>query len=441
MKSTTILLLSICFIFITSCSSNKTVKLPIIIQDGYGPFESGMGGISPYSDHENDPWKKTHLKTSGIPKDWTDVKIGDIDTDIYQSVYQDYYLGNITKERYNELQKAWNWEPDSINLSKKPKKPIKSKIAFAFGKDSIGELKMIVDANNNYNFSDDNIFKPTEISLQEKINKDSLVNSIAIKVSFEQFLNDKIIEVSAPLLIIYMKQYNMFMNNFAQYATTKFHGEKIAIYSNNFTDLSYNRLGIIKVSNLTGKGEKLDYQKVVAKNEYLEIRNIIYKNIGVKKNENVLVLEKMDVLKNELPSTQIGFKAFDFYGNDFITKTPISLASLKGKYVLLDFWATWCGPCIQEIPNLNNLYKNMDKSKFEIISIVGDSSIEDLEKMILKHAISWPQIISNDSNKIKETYGIDGYPTTFLLNPEGMIIAKNLTGMELEKKVTDLINK
>jgi thiol-disulfide isomerase/thioredoxin len=421
-----------------SCSNEKTFKLPITFQEGYGPFKSGMGGISPYSNNENDPWKKTHLKTSGIPNDWTDVKIGDINTDIYQSVYQDYYLGNITKERYNELQKVWNWEPDSINLSKKP---IKSKIAFAFGKDSLGELRMIVDANNNYNFSDDNIFKPTEINPQDKLNNDSLVKHHAIKVRFEQFSNNKIIDVSAPLLIVHMKQYDMFMSNFAQYATTKLHGEEIAINSDNFMDLSYNKLGIIKVRELIEKGEKADRQTIVAKNEYLEIKNNIYKNLGVKKNENVLVLEKMDLPKNQLPSTQIGFKAFDFSGNDFIKKTPISLVDLKGKYVLLDFWATWCGPCIQEIPNLKDLYKNIDKSKFEIISIVGDSPIGDLEKIIQKHSITWPQIISNDSNKIKETYGIGGYPTTFLLNPEGMIVAKNLRGKELEKKVTDLINE
>ncbi len=438
MKFRIILQFSICLVFITSCSNEKTLKLPITFQEGYGPFESSMGGISPYSDNENDPWKKTHLKTSGIPKDWTDVKIGDINTDIYQSVYQNYFLGNITKKRYKELQKSWNWIPDSMNLSKKP---IKCKIAFAFGKDSIGELKMIVDANNNYNFSDDNIFKPTEISPQDKINKDSLVISNAVKVNFEQFSNDKIVEVSAPLLIVHMNQYNIFMCNFAQYAKTKLDGEEIAIQSNNFTDLSYDRLGVIKVSNMIDKGIKVDYQKIIAKNEYLEIKNDLYKNLGVKKNENVLVLEKMNLPKNKLYSTQIGFKAFGFSENDFKTEIPISLDSLKGKYILLDFWATWCSPCIKEIPNLKDLYKNIDKSKFEIISIVGDSPIESLEKLTQNHSISWPQIISNDSNKIKEKYGIRGYPTTFLLNPEGIIVAKNLRGKELEKKVTNLINE
>ena len=301
MKFRTILLFSMSLVLMTSCSNEKTIKLPLTFQEGYGPFESSMTGISPYSNNENDPWKKTHLKTSGIPKDWTDVKIGAINTDIYQFVYQNYYLGNITKERYKELQKSWNWVPDSLNLSKKP---IKCNVAFAQGKDSIGELKIIVDANNNYDFSDDKTFKPIEVNLQDKINKDSLVKSNGIKVNFEQLSNDKIIQVSVPLLIVYLKQYNRLMSNFAQYATTKLDGEEIAILSNDFTDLSYNNLGIIKISNLDDNGEKVDNQRerVVAKNEYIEIENNIYKNLGIKKNENILALKKMDLPKKELPS-------------------------------------------------------------------------------------------------------------------------------------------
>ncbi|MDO5979076.1 peroxiredoxin family protein [Flavivirga spongiicola] len=439
MKFRAILLFSTTLVLITSCLHEKILKLPITLQKGYGPFDSSFGGISPYSNDENDPWKKTHLKVSGVPKNWTDIKIGDINTDIYQSVYQNYYLGNITKEKYKELQNSWNWVPDSMNLSKNP---IKCKIAFAFGKDSIGELKMVVDANNNHDFSDDNMFNPTEISPQDKnINKDSLAESNAIVVNFERYSNNKIIDISVPLLIIHMSQYNIFMCNFVQFATTNLNGEEIAIRSNNFLDLSYNNLGVIKVDNGLDKGEKVNYQKVVAKNEYLEIGNNIYKNLGIRKNENVLVLEKTNLPKNKLHSTQIGFNAFDFSGNHFKTKTPISLDSLKGKYVLLDFWATWCSPCIKEIPNLKDIYGKIDKSKFEIIGIVGDSSKESLKKIIEKDSISWPQILSTESNKIKESYGVQGYPSTFLLNPQGVIIAKNLRGKELEEKVRNIMSE
>jgi len=90
---------------------------------------------------------------------------------------------------------------------------------------------------------------------------------------------------------------------------------------------------------------------------------------------------------------------------------------------------------------LKELYKKTDREKFEIIGIVGDSPSNSLRDIIERDSITWIQILSTDSNKIKETYGIHEYPTTFLVNPEGIIVAKNLRGKELEEEVLDLINE
>lgn len=440
MKIQTLTLTVICITFLISCSNEKkkTIELSLSHQNGYGYFNSGLGGISPYSENENNPWKKTYLTVTGAPENWTEVKFGDIETNIYQTVYQNYLIGNITKEWYEELQKSWDWAPDTLVLSKEP---LKTKIAFAFGKDSAGVTNMIVDANNNLDFSDDKIFIPYNFSPSEKINQDSVALSNAINVLFERLVNNKKQLITAPLFIAYMSQYNMFMYNFPQYSVAEFDGEKIAICSDNFTNLSYNNPSIVLISDSLKDGDKISDENLIAKNEYIEIKGELYKNIGVNTNSNTLILEKMSLPKSKLYSTQIGFKSIPFEGNDFMTQSHISLKDLKGKYVLLDFWAVWCAPCRQEIPNLKDLYKKTDREKFEIIGIVGDSPSDVLKEIIENDSIRWTQILSTDSNKIKETYGIHGYPTTFLLNPEGIIVAKNLRGKELEEKVLGLINE
>ena len=96
-------------------------------------------------------------------------------------------------------------------------------------------------------------------------------------------------------------------------------------------------------------------------------------------------------------------------------------------------------PCRMEMPNLKELYRRTDREKFEIIGIVGDSPTDALRELIGNDSITWPQIVSNDSVKIKESFGIHSYPTSLLIDPEGIIIAKDLRGKELEDKVLDLI--
>ena len=438
MKIKILTLTAIIIISLIACSTEKTLKLPLEYKSGYGYFTSALGGISFYTNDENNSWKKTYLSVSGVPKDWTDIKNGHIETNIYQSVYQNYLQGNITKERYEELQNKWNWKPDTLELSKNP---IKTKIAFAIGTDTSGITKMIVDVNNNLDFSDDKSFIPYKYIPTEKADKDSIALKNAINVSFERWVNNQKQMVTVPTFITYMSKYNIYMKNFAQYAVAEYNGNIIGICSDNFTNLSYENPSIVVLSDSLKNGDKINNDLLVSKNGYIEINGKVYKNIGVKINSNKLVLEKMNLPKSKLFSTQLGYQSFPFEGKDFMTNDSISSAKLKGKYVLLDFWAVWCGPCIKEIPNLKDLYNKTDRDKFEIVGIIGDSPSDYVKKIIEKDSITWPQIISNDSNKIKETFGIHSYPTTLLINPEGVIIAKNLRGKKLEKRILDLIKK
>jgi peroxiredoxin len=85
------------------------------------------------------------------------------------------------------------------------------------------------------------------------------------------------------------------------------------------------------------------------------------------------------------------------------------------------------------------MYENLDKSKIDIIGIVAESPSDALEKMIDQYGITWTQILSDETNAIKQKYGIHSYPTTFLIDPEGIIIAKNLRGEALENKINELL--
>lgn len=423
-------------IFLSSIAygQGNLVELSMNKKSGFGPFGFGLAGVSTYSDNSNSPWENTHLTITGLPNTWTELKIGDIETNVYQSTYQSYMSGNITKEWYESLQKSWNWQPDTTKLSRRP---VKTKIAFAYGKDANGETQMVIDVNNNLDLSDDPIFNPIVITEDNHVNWDSLVTHHTIMVSYEHLSGNNIIQDKAPLFIVLMKKINMYMCCFPQYATAQLNGKALAICPDGFSDLSYTKTGLVITNSDTMK--HVDREKIISQGEYISIDGQLYLNKGVNTNKNVLMLDKINTPPQQLYSTQVGFKSFAFEGQLFKTNTFVSLDNLRGKYLLLDFWAVWCGPCRQEIPNLKDLYQKTDKSKFEILGIVGNSSSDELEEMINKYSITWPQLLSDEKNKIKEKYGVTGYPTTFLISPEGIIVAKNLRGKELENKMNELI--
>jgi thiol-disulfide isomerase/thioredoxin len=438
MRLNHLLIIIISSIGLISSSEEKIIEIPLIQKSGYGPFRSGLIGLSPHSDEDDNPWKSTYLQVSGVPENWTETKIGHIETNMYQSVYQNYNLGNITQELYEELQQSWDWKPDTLELSKKP---VKTKIAFVYGKDSTEQLRIIVDANNNLDFSDDESFVPFERASGDKRSLDSISLNHSITVTYERLLDNEIVLETTQLFVSYMSQLNRLMANFPQYSIAEFNGETIAICSDRFANLSYENPTIAVINDSLKVGDKLASENLISENEFIEIKGVLYKNLGVKKNKNTLMLEKITTPINELSSTQVGFKPMSIEGYEFMTESHIALDNLKGKYVYLDFWAVWCSPCLQEIPNLKELYKKTNRAKFEIVGIVGESSEDALRKVIINDSITWPQILSTEVNKIKDDYGVTGYPTTFLLDPDGFIIAKGLRGKELEDRVLDMLKE
>jgi peroxiredoxin/formylmethanofuran dehydrogenase subunit D len=147
--------------------------------------------------------------------------------------------------------------------------------------------------------------------------------------------------------------------------------------------------------------------------------------------------DKIEIAKK----TRVGVMAMDFTQND-VNDQPVKLSSLRGKYLLIDFWASWCGPCRKENPNLVEAFNKYKDKGFNVLGVSLDrpGQKDRWLKAIEDDKLAWTQVsdLKFWDNDVAKQYGIQSIPQNFLLDPEGKIIAKNLRGEELQKKLAEI---
>ena len=170
----------------------------------------------------------------------------------------------------------------------------------------------------------------------------------------------------------------------------------------------------------------------------LEHREALYDWLSEEMKESHFGIRTGNIITG-LKRSAIGTKVENF-SLDNMKGESIPFHNFLGKYVLIDFWASWCGPCIAEIPRFKEIYEKYRYDGFEIVGISIDKNHEAWLRAISHHELDWPQLIDNDEDNIANShFAVTSIPATFLIDPDGTILVHQIKGDELDQKLSELL--
>jgi thiol-disulfide isomerase/thioredoxin len=430
------LLLGLCLTVLVQCqpptdTQRYILQLTLTPQRDYGPFYPGFGFLTP--DPVQDPiWGRIYQPLRGLPHHWTSLTQSMIWLNSRQLVYQHVKAGHISRAHYTYLQQQWKWTSDSTTLSARP---IRCYVSLVKGYDERRQRwAVLMDTDNDGDVANEAPYYPATTR------PDTIPDQVGEtrQIRYEVYQDGRVQPAQIPLRVIIMG--HDFLYSFPQYAVATLPGA--AAGEELLVSFGFNRPGFeqttLAPSSAVLATDKLDAQQLVEPGEFIEVADVTYRNQGVDAFTNRLRLETVGEHPSEAYSLQPGYAFHPFQTQEFRRHTPLSLTSLRGRYVYINFWGTWCAGCVEQLPYLKTLYGQLDKSRIEFVSIACHDTPARLTAFLARQPLAWPQVLATGPNALADPYKVNSFPTTVLLDPRGKIIAKNLHGTALRDKLQAL---
>lgn len=329
-------------------------------------------------------------------------------------------------------------------------------ILLAIGKQDDSTIVCFVDKNNNNSLSDEN---PIYYKIYDNYeNENNAMDSLKIiNVMCENYDGKEIESINIP---IFLNPYKGRLQLSGSWAEQDYLAVGINQHRSGFFNIKNRKYNFQLSNSNTSTIYTSDNVKIIYSDKP--------DSIIVEMTDDDITYNIKDIIN--IDDYDIRIDSIDFFGtNLFITelgenkkhigirvgnKAPIidgrgldgiyyNSTDYSGKYILIDFWGTWCGPCIKEIPYIKKIYNDISSDKLQIISIAVDQKSKNVLKFIKENEMNWIQYFQsfddNSPNSLTNKYKVKKFPSTFLLDKDGRIINKNLRGKELLNELKKLI--
>jgi len=434
-------------IFLTTLEAQQPVVVPLNLHSGYGPFHpSSMLGS-----YLSDPGPEFKLnKQIVLGALWR------FNFDPEQIAFSEYVNGGRKDSNFISRVQTRHW--DTTRLSSVA---LRNFFYVYAGMDGRGNFLIIPDRNHNRDFNDDTVFV-YKYGHFSRLQADSILKTLPYETFHIPFWEaDKVHDVA--LVLRFVPGYLMSIKMSNRSADTA----KIAIdlfgYASGHTRINSRDVTFFVATNgqTDYRAPGRDIYRIFASDEIDSVfRNPIPRYLlnkvgdSIPIGNNLYILDRVDMINKNLTLRYAGANrglgiipgtvAKDFTAKNILTDQIVSLSALRGKFVLLDFWGTWCIPCKETVPGLKDFHTKYPD--LEMVSIALDDKLMPVVGYLKNEGIEWPNIFENRTgaeSRICDLYNVQNYPTFILIDRKGKILFREygLPGFtDLEKLVPQLLN-